>query len=402
MQNNKSKYQSGRSTICVGRSEISDTPTHTEPIYASSAYTFESAEDAMEKLTDRTKGYVYSRWGNPNAEMAQDKIAALEGYGLGRKTYSQLFSSGMAAITATILATCKAGGHILAQRQLYGATDELMHNMLPALGITATLISMHDMAELEEHLSTNSNIKLIYLETPSNPLIELVDIKAITTIAKKYKIKVAVDNTFATPYVQQPLAQGADLVMHSTTKFLNGHGTGLAGAVVGTSKNLITQDVWSQLKLMGGVPGAFDAWLLLQGLKTLGVRMDRHIANAKKVATYLEQHDRVERVYYAGLKSHPQFKLAKRQMRSGGAMLSFELKGGVKAGKRLMNRVKVCQLVTSLGTVDTLIQHPASMTHVNVPLQRRIESGITDGLVRMSVGIEDAEDIIRDLEQGLA
>jgi len=150
------------------------------------------------------------------------------------------------------------------------------------------------------------------------------------------------------------------------------------------------------------VPGAFDAWLLLQGLKTLGVRMDRHIANAKKVATYLEQHDRVERVYYAGLKSHPQFKLAKRQMRSGGAMLSFELKGGVKAGKRLMNRVKVCQLVTSLGTVDTLIQHPASMTHVNVPLQRRIESGITDGLVRMSVGIEDAEDIIRDLEQGLA
>lgn len=401
MAGKKNKEQSGKSTLCVARSVFNRSAAHTEPIYATSAYVFEGVDDAMFKLADKEHGYQYSRWRNPNVDMAQEKIAALEGYGLGKKTYCQLFSSGMAAITAAILAVCESGDAVLTQPQLYGGTDELLHSLLPRYGISVLTVSMQDIHELDQVLTENERIKLVYLETPSNPLIELVDIAAVSKVCKRHKVKVAVDNTFSTPLVQQPLALGADLVMHSTTKFLNGHGTGLAGAVVGTDRDLIRRRVWLQIKLMGAVPGAFDAWLLTQGLKTLPLRMERHVKNAMKVAQFLEAHPKVERVFYAGLSSHPQARLRKRQMRSGGSMLSFELKGGIRAGKRLMGRVRLCQLVTSLGTVDTLIQHPASMTHVNVPAERRLASGITDGLVRLSVGIEDVQDIITDLERGL-
>jgi methionine-gamma-lyase len=389
-------------TLCVERFQTGKPITpHTEPIYATSAYLFDSADHAMELLSNKDLGYVYSRWGNPTVEAVQDKLAAMETFGSNMNAWCQMFSSGMAAITATLMAHCKAGDKVLTQTQLYGTTDELMQSYLPQYGVQARMVNMQDLSAVEEVLQTDDCIRLIYLETPSNPLIELVDIAAICKLAAKYKVPVAVDNTFSTPYNQRPLLLGADFSVHSTTKFLNGHGTSLGGAVIGKNKKKMTGDIWRQVKLMGGNSNAFDAWLLAQGLKTLSIRMERHNANAMKIAGFLEGHPKVLKVHYAGLKSHPQYKLAKRQMTSGGAMLSFELKGGLAAGKKLMNRAKVCSLVTSLGTVDTLIQHPASMTHVNVPAERRLAAGITDGLVRMSVGIEDVADIISDLENGL-
>jgi methionine-gamma-lyase len=389
-------------TICAEAGKKPDAPaTHTEPIYATSAYLFESADDAMRKLSDRQLGYVYSRWGNPTVDQAAAKIAALEGFELGARTYAQLFSSGMAAIASLILATCKAGDKVLTQSQLYGTTDELMQSLLPDYGIQTRITDMTDLDGVAEILRADDQIKLIYLETPSNPLIQLVDIKAIVRLAAGFKIKVAVDNTFCTPLVQQPLALGADFSIHSTTKFLNGHGTALGGVVVGKNKRFMQENLWRQVKLLGCNSNPFDAWLLQMGMKTLALRMERHVQNAGKVAAYLEQHPQVQQVFYAGSKTHPQYRLARKQMKNGGAMLSFELKGGLKAGKKLMNKVQVCKLVTSLGTPDTLVQHPASMTHVNVPRDRRLASGITDGLVRMSVGIEDVQDIIADLEQGL-
>jgi methionine-gamma-lyase len=394
--------QKNIATLCVERSTApKPVSPHTEAIYATSAYLFDSAEHAMELLADKNKGYVYSRWGNPTVDMAAEKIAALEVHGSGMKAYGQLFSSGMAAIAAVILAHCKAGDKVLTQNQLYGTTDELMQAMLPDYGVQARTMDLNDLQALENVLASDDCIRLIYLETPSNPLIELTDISGIAKVAAKWKIPVAVDNTFCTPIIQQPLLLGADFSIHSTTKFLNGHGTGLGGAVIGKNKKFMQDSIWRQVKLMGANSNAFDAWLLLQGMKTLALRMEKHAANAAKMAAFLQQHPKVSKVNYAGLKDHPQYKLAKKQMRSGGAMLSFELKGGLAAGKKLMNRVQVCSLVTSLGTVDTLIQHPASMTHVNVPKERRVASGITDGFVRMSVGIEDIDDLINDLEIGL-
>ncbi|HAE35414.1 MAG: aminotransferase class I/II-fold pyridoxal phosphate-dependent enzyme [Chitinophagales bacterium] len=396
------RIQKHIATICAEAGKHTEAPNvHTEPIYATSAYLFEDADDAMRKLSDKRLGYVYSRWANPTVDQAAEKIAALEGFEAGTLTFAQLFSSGMAAIASVMLATCKAGDKILTQTQLYGTTDELMQSLLPEYAIETRSTDMTDLSKVAEILHADHRIKLIYLETPSNPLIQLVDIRAIVQLAAKYHIKVAVDNTFCTPLVQQPLAMGADFSIHSTTKFLNGHGTALGGVVVGRSRRFMQEHIWRQVKLLGGNSNAFDAWLLLQGMKTLSLRMERHVQNATKVAAYLEQHPNVKQVYYAGSKNHPQYKLAKKQMKNGGAMLSFELKGGLNAGKRLMNRVQICKLVTSLGTLDTLVQHPASMTHVNVPAERRLASGITDGLVRMSVGVEDVRDIIYDLEQGL-
>jgi methionine-gamma-lyase len=313
-----------------------------------------------------------------------------------------MFSSGMGAIAAVIMACCKNGGKVLAQKQLYGTTDELMQRMLPAYGIETIQRDVADLNALESTIRQEKNIRLLYLESPSNPLLEIVDITALSALAKQYQIKIAVDNTFSTPYLQQPLALGADFSIHSTTKFLNGHGNALGGMVISADIEFMKIAIWEQVKLFGGNSNAFDAWLLLQGLKTLELRMERHCANAHSIAGFLQNHPAISKVYYPGLKSHPQHALAKKQMRLFGAMLGFELAAGEKAGKDLLRRIQLCKLVTSLGTIDTILQHPATMTHTNVAPERRIALGITDGYVRMSVGIENAADIIQDLEQALS
>jgi methionine-gamma-lyase len=396
----KNELQFG--SLCVQQAKINKAiQPHTEAIYATSAFLFDSAESAMALFNDREKGFIYSRWGNPTVEMLEIKIAALEVHGTGLQAKAQLFSSGMAAISSLIISCVKKGQKLITQHQLYGTTDEFIQSLETEWDIQNVRCDLNNMSALESILKADKKIKLIYIETPSNPMMEVYDIELLARLAKKYSIKLAVDNTFSSPYLQQPLKWGADFSIHSTTKFLNGHGTGLGGVVVGKDISFMKNEVWKKVKLLGSNSNAFDAWFILQGIKTLELRMMRHCENASVVADYLRKHKAVTKVNFCGFKDHPQHKIAKKQMRYFGSMLSFELKGGLKAGIKLMNTVKLCHLVTSLGTVDTLIQHPASMTHVNVSKQRRLEAGITDGLVRMSVGIEHVNDIIADLENGL-
>ncbi|MBK8488711.1 MAG: aminotransferase class I/II-fold pyridoxal phosphate-dependent enzyme [Bacteroidetes bacterium] len=398
----QNKWSKGFASLCVEHINLEKKILpHAEAIYATSAFTFESPQHAMELFNDRDKGYIYSRWSNPTVEMAEQKLALLETYKTDISARAQLFSSGMAAISAVILSVVKEGEKMLTQHQLYGTTDELMQSLLPEFGIETINADLHNLKAVESLLQSDKKIKLIYIESPSNPLMEVFDISALCNMALTYKVKVAVDNTFSTSYLQQPLKLGADFSVYSTTKFLNGHGNNLGGVVIGKDKKFIKEKVWRYVKLLGSNSNAFDAWLLLQGLKTLSLRMDRHCVNAKLVAEFLQQHRAIAHINYTGFKTHPQYNIIKKQMRLPGSMLSFELKGGLSAGKKLMKKVKVCKLVTSLGTTDTLIQHPASMTHVNVSVERRIAMGLTDGFVRMSVGIEDAEDIINDLKYAL-
>ncbi len=396
------KKTSGFGSLCVKTASAKKKILpHNEPIYATTAYSFDSLEETNALFADPSKGYVYSRWGNPTVDMAAEKVAGLETHGTGLTGYGQLFSSGMAAIAATMTACAAAGDSILTQPQLYGTTDELMQKQLSAWNINTLRCNLNDLQAVEKTLKKNKKVKLIYIETPSNPMLEVVDIAAVATLAKKYGCRVAVDNTFASPYCQQPLKHGADLVIHSATKYLNGHGNGLGGVVVGIDKQLIQNNIWMQIKLLGANSNAFESWLLLQGLKTLEIRMQRHCDNAAVVAAFLKDHPKVAHVNYCGFSDHPQHNIIRKQMTDHSGMISFELKGGFNAGKKLMRAVQLCNMITTLGTLDTLIQHPASMTHVNVPAERRKAAGVTDGLIRLSVGIENAEDILNDLDQAL-
>lgn len=374
---------------------------HIEPLFATTAYGFTSMQHALNLFEDPSQGYIYSRWDNPTVHMAAQKIADMEAHGSEFEACGYMFSSGMAAITAVLTSCAQSGDAILTQPQLYGTTDELMQKQLAAWNITIVRADLNNADAVERIFKKNKKIKLVYLETPSNPMMEVVDIQLVASIAHQYGCKVAVDNTFASPYCQKPLQQGADLVVHSATKYLNGHGNGLGGVVVGRDKRFMQEHVWTKIKLLGANHNPFESWLLLQGMKTLEIRMQRHCDNAAAVAAWLSTHDRVKKVLYCGLPDHPQAKIIAKQMTDYSGMLSFELKGGLQAGKRLLSRVKLCQMITTLGTLDTLIQHPASMTHVNVPKERRLASGITDGLVRMSIGIENIQDILNDLEYGL-
>lgn len=374
---------------------------HIEPLFATTAYAFSSLEHAHNLFDDPSSGYVYSRWDNPTVHMAAQKIADMEAHGSNFEAFGYMFSSGMAAIAAVLTSCTQAGDAILTQPQLYGTTDELMQKQLGAWNIKNVRADLNNVDAIERALKKNKKIKLVYIETPSNPMMEVVNIRAVAEIAHQFGCKVAVDNTFASPYCQKPLQHGADLVVHSATKYLNGHGNGLGGVVVGKDKQFMQENIWTKIKLLGANHNPFESWLLLQGIKTLEIRMQRHCDNAAAVAAWLSTHNRVKKVLYCGLADHPQSKIIAKQMTDYSGMLSFELKGGLQAGKKLLSRVKLCQMITTLGTLDTLIQHPASMTHVNVPKERRIASGITDGLVRMSVGIENIEDILNDLEYGL-
>jgi methionine-gamma-lyase len=381
--------------------------SHITPIYASSTYLFDSAEYAVDVFSGKEQGYIYGRFGNPTIKHAEDKISALEAFnitgedGTPLQLKSILHASGMAAITTLLLSNVKDGEKILTHFSLYGGTQEMVDKVLPSLGIETMIIDMKDLSAVEKAFQAHDNISLMYLETPANPTLQCIDIEALTNIAHRYNCKVAVDNTFATPYLQQPFKFGVDFVMHSTTKFLNGHGTAIGGVLIGKDLNWMNTKVTKHHRLLGGNSNAFDAFLLSNGIKTLEVRMDRHCMNAEKVANFLAKHPQIAFVNYLGLETHADHQLCKKQMKHAGALMSFEIKGGFEAGKQFINKLQLCNHAVSLGTCDTLVSHPASTTHVGVDRALRLKSGITDGLIRMSVGIENVEDIIADLERAL-
>jgi len=405
----KKKNFKGISTVTLHTASTENNNfSHTTPIYATSTFTFGSTDEGMERFKSADKTRIYTRWGNPTFTAAEETIAALESFGLKDEKgeplalKALLHASGQAAMTTLFLSTLSAGDTLLSHYSLYGGTQELMQKLLLEAGIKCILIDVRDSALLEKTIQENPNIKLIHLETPANPTLQCVDIKAISTIAHQHGIRVSVDNTVATPYLQQPFALGADFVFHSATKFLNGHGSALHGVLLGKDLEFMNSKVWKWHALLGGNSNAFDAYLLIQGMKTLEIRMDRHCSNTKKVAEFLNTHPAVEKVNYTGLTSHPDHAIACKQMKNHAPLMSFELKGGLDAGKKFIDALEVCTRAVSLGTVDTLVSHPASMTHYGIPQAERIKYGITDGLIRMSVGIENFEDLEADLAQALS
>jgi methionine-gamma-lyase len=400
---------SGMSSVAVhGGHEQDPMYAHLTPIYASSTYVFDDAEQGMRRFTGEEKGYIYSRWGNPTMTEAEDKIAALETFGLTDATGSPLqvraiiHASGMAALTTLMLGNLKSGDQVLTHFSLYGGTQELVEKVLPPIGISAIVADLRDLSIAEATLKAHPAIRMLYLETPANPTIQCVDIEALTQLARQYNLIVAVDNTFATPWLQQPFTYGVDYVFHSTTKFLNGHGTAIGGVLIGKDIDKMNTHITKWHRLLGGNSNPFDAFLLVQGMRTLDVRMERHCHNAMEVAYWLDSHPAIAKVNYLGLTSHPDHATSLKQMRHPGAMMSFELKDGLEAGKRFIDGLKMCVRAVSLGTCDTLVCHPASMTHFGVPRDKREQYGITDGLIRLSVGIENITDIIYDFEQALA
>lgn len=375
---------------------------HLVPIYASSTYVYDTAEQGMNRFGGKEEGYIYGRWGNPTVTEAEEKIAALETFGLNLPVKAIVHASGMAAISTLLLSTLKAGDKILSHYSLYGGTEELINKVLPNLGITAVIADLRETNKVDDLIKNDPAIKMMYLETPANPTIQCVDLAVLTNIAKQNNLLVACDNTFASPYLQQPFKYGVDFVIHSTTKFLNGHGTAIGGVLLGSDLERMNTTVTKTFRMLGGCASPFDAFLLINGMKTLELRMERHCSNAMEVAQFLEKHEAVGKVNYAGLQSHPDHAVALKQMKHPGAMLSFELKNGLQGGIKFMNALQMCTRTVSLGTCDTLLAHPASMTHHSVPKELREKYGITDGLIRMNVGIENIQDIINDLGQALA
>jgi cystathionine gamma-lyase len=352
---------------------------------------FQTALFAQQGLGEQ-KGYVYSRVSNPTQRMLEECLASLE-----NGKYGLAFASGMAAENA-VLGLLSAGDHIVSCDDIYGDTYRLFDRALRRYQIETSYVSARSIADYEQ--AVRPTTRMIWLETPTNPLLHLVDIQAVAEIAHRHNLLLVVDNTFASPYFQQPLRLGADIVVHSTTKYLNGHSDAIGGAVVINNEKL-SRSLKSQQILAGAIPGPFEAWLTLRGIKTLDVRMRQHEENARVVAAYLSAHPRVEQVYYPGLSSHPDHELAKRQMSGFGGMVSFHLKGALADVDAVVRRLKIFTLAVSLGGVESLVCHPGSMTHVSVPSAVRETRGLTETLLRLSVGIEDSEDLLADLEQAL-
>jgi len=362
------------------------------PIYQSAVFTFPDAEQGAAIHAGEQPGYFYGRMGNPTQAALETALCQIEG---GEAALA--LASGMAAVTTTLMTLLSSGDHIVAPESLYATTNALLDQLLTPLGVGVTYVDATDPGNYAA--AVRPETKVLYLESPANPTMKLVDIPAVVAIAKEHGITTVMDNTFATPINQRPLALGVDIVVHSATKYLGGHGDLMAGALVGKGA-VIERARWQTNKILGGVIGPQTAWLILRGIRTLALRMERHNANALAAATFLDGHPKVRAVHYPGLPSHPQHALAQRQMVGFGGMFAFDI-GGVEEGRRLVNNVTLCSLAVSLGDVSTLIQHSASMTHSSVPRERRLAVGITDGLVRLSVGIERAEDLIADLGSAL-
>ncbi|MGO5426465.1 methionine gamma-lyase [Fusobacterium mortiferum] len=364
------------------------------PIYQTSTFVFKNIEEGAKRFLGEEEGYIYSRLSNPTLTVAEEKVAILEN---GEKALAT--SSGMGAISATLWTLLKAGDHVLADKTLYGCTYAYISHGLTKFGVEVDFVDMSDLEEVKIKLKDNT--KVIYLETPANPNLKIVDIQKISELShnKNSNIKVVVDNTFATPFCQKPLLLGADIVVHSATKYLNGHGDVIAGFVVGSQEMINDIRTVGLKDMTGAVLGPNEAFLIIRGLKTFEIRMQKHCENAMKVAEFLEQNEKVEKVYYPGLKTHVGYEVAVKQMQAFGGILAFEVKGGLEAGKKLLNNLEMITIAVSLGDAETLIQHPASMTHSPYTKEERELAGITDGLIRLSVGLENVEDIILDLEK---
>jgi cystathionine gamma-lyase len=376
----------GTKAIHAGQRPDPSTGAIMTPIYQTSTFVQQSPGKIIGE-------YDYSRAANPTRTAIEANLAALEG---GK--YGLCFSSGVAA-TGAVLHTLSAGDNVLLCDDVYGGTNRLFHRMFKQLGIETTLVDMTDLEATKAAFKDNT--KLVWIETPTNPTLKIIDIEEVSKIAKAKGARVAVDNTFATPYLQNPLALGADIVCHSTTKYIGGHSDAIGGALITNDAEIHKELKFIQLS-EGAVPGIMECFLLLRSTKTLHIRMERHCANAKRIAGYLSEHDAVEKVIYPGLESHPQHEIAKKQMSDFGGMVTIYLKGDIEKARTMLERVHLFGLAESLGGVESLIEHPAIMTHASVPAEQRAKLGISDSLVRLSVGIENVEDLIEDLEQALA
>ncbi|WP_088005529.1 methionine gamma-lyase [Indiicoccus explosivorum] len=365
------------------------------PLYQTSTFTFPTAEEGEARFAGEHQGNIYSRLGNPTVRVLEERMAEIE-HGAG----ALAFGSGMAAVSAVLIHLTKAGDHILASRGVYGCTFGLLEMMEEKYGITHDLAAMRTEEEIER--SIRPETVCIYVETPINPTMEIVNLQAAAAVAKRHGLKMVVDNTFCSPYLQNPLLAGADFVLHSATKYLNGHGDVVAGVLVGKDAEEMEALRMTVQKDVGGIISPFDAWLILRGLKTLHIRMDRHTDNAEAVLRFLKGQPEVKTIYYPLDSGHPQAETARQQMRRGGGLISFEIEGGRKEAQAFMNALKLIKIAVSLGDAETLIQHPASMTHAVVPAESREAMGISDSLLRLSVGLENAEDIEADLRQAFA
>lgn len=377
--------------IRAGR-ETSEYREHSQSLHLTSSFTFDTAAQAAAMFMGEIEGYTYSRFTNPTVSAFQQRLAAMEG---GERAIAT--ASGMAAIQATMLTLLKAGDHVVSSQSLFGSTINLFNGILGKFNIETSYV---DAADPEAwRAAVKPNTKLFFLETPSNPLTELADIAAVAAIAHEAGALLVVDNCFCSPALQQPLQLGADLVVHSATKYLDGHGRVLGGAVVGNDK--LIEQIYLHVRTAGPTLAAFNAWVLLSGLETLHLRMEKHSANALELARWLERQPSVARVFYPGLESHPQFALAQKQQRSGGAVVSFEVKGGREAAWRVVDAVQVISRTANLGDVKTTLTHPASTTHARITPEARARAGISEGLLRVAVGLEHVDDLKADLARGL-
>jgi len=365
---------------------------HSSPLYLTSSYVFEDAEDMRASFADEKQRNIYSRYSNPNTSEFVEKVCQMEG---AERGYA--FASGMSAVFSTFAALLNSEDHIVSCRSIFGSTQTLFNNILPKWNIATSYFKMDELDTIESLIQPNTRV--IYAESPTNPAVDILDLQRLGDIAKKHGLIFIIDNCFATPYLQQPIKFGADLVIHSATKLMDGQGRVLGGVVVGSS-NLI-QKIYLFSRNTGPALSPFNAWVLSKSLETLAVRVDRHCDNALKVATFLESHKNVNVVKYPFLKSHPQYELAKQQMKLGGNVVAFEIKGGIEAGRTFLNSIKLLSLSANLGDTRTIVTHPASTTHDKIPEDARLETGITSGLIRISVGLEHPEDIINDLKQAL-
>ncbi|MHC0037345.1 methionine gamma-lyase [Pseudoneobacillus sp. C159] len=364
------------------------------PLFQTSTFTFATAEQGERRFAGEENGYIYSRLGNPTVKVLEERIAALE-----KAEAGLAFGSGMAAVSAILLGLTKSGDHILCSQGVYGCTFGLLQLMKEKYHINHHFSPMDSKAVLEEAIRPDT--ALIYIETPINPTMQLVDLKMVAEVAKERGIPVVVDNTFCSPYLQTPIELGCDIVIHSATKYICGHGDVIAGLAVGKA-DVIQTIAMTTLKDIGGIISPFDAWLLLRGIKTLPVRMDRHCENAEKVFHFLNEHPMVDKIFYPGDSNHPQWEIVKKQMKKPGGIFAFTIKGTKETAQEFMNRLNMIKIAVSLGDAETLIQHPATMTHAVVPKEVRLQMGIEDTMLRISVGLESWQDIVEDMEQAFA
>ena len=365
---------------------------HSSPLYLTSSFVFEDAEDMRASFTEEKVRNIYSRFTNPNTSEFVEKVCKLEGAESG-----YAFATGMAAVFSSLAALLNSGDHIISSRSVFGSTHTLFTKFLPKWNINTSYFKVNEIDKIESLITQNT--KILYAESPTNPAVDILDLAALGKIAKKHNLILVIDNCFATPYLQQPIKFGADLVIHSATKLMDGQGRVLGGVTVGRED--LVREIYLFSRNTGPALSPFNAWTLSKSLETLTVRVDKHCENAFKVAQFLESNEHVNWVKYPFLKSHPQYEVAKKQMLKGGNIVAFEIKGGVEAGRKFLDAIKLCSLSANLGDTRTIVTHPASTTHSKLSIEDRLEVSITDGLVRVSVGLEHVDDIIADLQQAL-